>query len=309
VSTWAVDGLQVWLTKCPTPVLLDGGLSTQLATTNISGSLWTAQALMDCPQRIEEAHAAFLRAGSELLITASYQVSRAGFLNAGLTAAQADRALRTSVDLARSAIATTPRTSQQREPLVAASVGPYGAILHDGSEYRGNYEISRQGLRDFHLERLTVVAEAEPDLLALETIPDLREVEVLVELLPEFAHLPATLSCTLRNEHQVSAGQPLVELVEYLTAQVLAIGVNCCDPKLVPGSLERLRSVTDHALIAYPNAGGSWDAASERWQGNLVDAPWNAEMFAGASLVGGCCGTDANDVARLRRQLTQSTLS
>lgn len=318
----SIDGLRAWIAGDPHPVLLDGGLSTQLHGTDISGPLWTARAIMQEPERVRQAHMQFLQAGAEILITGSYQISREGFLRAGYQAIQAEEALRTSVRLAREAIAeamecATPsaipgqRHSQRRTPLVAASIGPYGAILHDGSEYRGGYDLSPGQLRSFHLQRIEILAEAQPDLLVCETIPDLREVEVLLAALTEFAHLATTVSCTVRDDRYVSGGQPIEALAEVVSPQVIALGVNCCAPELVPALLQRLREHTALPLVAYPNAGGTWDAPSEQWitgSGTALQGSFGVAQLADLTsppvdLIGGCCGTDAGDIADLRRSL------
>lgn len=313
----SIDGIRQWIADDPYPVLLDGGLSTQLSCTDISGPLWTARAVLEQPDRVRQAHLDFLLAGAEIVITGSYQISRMGFERAGYRAADADDALRTSVRLAREAIAianvalSTSGRTQRREPLVGASVGPYGAVLHDGSEYRGNYDMSPRQLRSFHLERMDVLAEAQPDLLVLETVPDLREVEVLVDALAEFPHLAATISCTVLDERRVSAGQPIEGLAEFRSPQLLAIGVNCCAPEVVPELMARLAPCTDLPLIAYPNAGSTWEASSERWitaTGHEVPLTDGlvciAELEAPpVDLVGGCCGTPASAIDHLRQHL------
>ncbi|MFM8351605.1 MAG: homocysteine S-methyltransferase [Actinomycetales bacterium] len=310
----SIVGLRAWIAADPRPVLLDGGLSTQLGATDISGPLWTARAVLEAPQRVQQAHGEFLQAGAEILITGSYQVSRLGFTRAGYRTADADHALRNSVALARAAVdryvSSSPTTrTQRREPLVAASVGPYGAILHDGSEYVGNYGVGMRQLRDFHRERVDLLAQAEPDLLAIETIPDLREVTVLVEVLAEYPHLAATVSCTLRDAGHLSAGQRLEELHAFTRDQIVALGVNCCPPELVPAAVGTLRSVTTRSVIAYPNVGATWQASSERWipregitaEGLAAGHAVLAEPVA--DLVGGCCGTQAGDIAELRKHV------
>ena len=308
------DGLHEWIVADRCPVLLDGGLSTQLGVTDISGPLWTARALLEAPDRVRQAHHEFLQAGAELLITGSYQVSRQGFVGAGYRASDADEALRRSVVVARQAVAefdasASKAGTQRRTPLVAASVGPYGAILHDGSEYVGNYGISEGQLREFHRERLDVLAETDADLIAVETIPDLCEVEVIVDLLTEYPHLVATISCTLRDAGHLSAGQRLEALADLGTDQVLALGVNCCSVELIPAAIGHLRTCTDKPVIAYPNGGGLWDASTEQWIPSADGVPgqplWTV-MLPDApvpDLVGGCCGTGAGDIALLRREL------
>ena len=263
------------------PIVLDGGLSTQLTAqgADISGSLWTGRALLEQPGAVRAAHAAFVSAGADVVITASYQLSRSGFEAAGLTGDDADRALTASTRVAREAVASVPGS----RTLVAASVGPYGATLHDGSEYRGRYGLSRAALADFHRERLDVLVASAPDLLAVETIPD------------------GARTC---------AGQPIEEAAAAVAdvGSVVAVGVNCTDPRYVEELVGRLRSASGLSVVAYPNAGGTWDAVTERWagetaepEGALAAAVVQSWRAAGASAVGGCCGTDARTVAALRR--------
>ena len=288
------------------PVVLDGGLSTQLEAQgqDISGSLWTGRALLADPGAVTRAHAAYVAAGADVVITSSYQLSRRGFVDSGLTASEADAALRASTDAARAAVAG----SRAR---VAASVGPYGAILHDGSEYRGRYGRTRQQLADFHRERLEVLAATGPDLLAVETIPDVDEAVALADVLAEHPDLPAWVSFSCVDEAHTCAGQSIEEAVAVATAipNVVAVGVNCTDPRHVGGLVSRMRAVTDLPIVVYPNAGGSWDAATGEWHDAVVAGgvfsaalidQWRA---AGATAVGGCCGTDARAVSAIAQRL------
>lgn len=291
------------------PVVVDGGLSTQLEAQgqDISGSLWTGRVLLADPSAVTRAHEAYVRAGADVVITASYQLSRQGFVEIGLTAAEADAALRASTDAARSAVADSGAR-------VAASVGPYGAILHDGSEYRGRYGRTRQQLADFHRERLDVLADTDPDLLAVETIPDVDEAEALAAVLADHPDLPAWLSFSCVDDAHVCAGQSIEEAMAVASAipTVVAVGVNCTDPRHVGGLVARMRAATDLPIVVYPNAGGMWDAATGEWHdavvaggvfsGALIDQ-WQA---AGATAIGGCCGTDARAISEVARQLAAS---
>ena len=226
---------------------MDGGLATELERRghDLGDALWSARILADDPGEIRAVHQAYLDAGARVVVTASYQVSREGFVEAGRTSPQADAALRTAVEVAREAVA-------DRDALVAASVGPYGAILHDGSEYRGRYGVSHAKLVDFHGERLRVIADSGPDLLAIETIPDLDEVSALVEVLADFSDLPAWLTMSCSDRAQTSAGQPIEDLVGMVagTPSVRAVGVNCTAP--------------EH--VAYPNSGRAWSPTAG-WSG------------------------------------------
>jgi len=284
------------LLATPGVVVIDGGLSTQLEAMGhqLVDSLWTARVLVEDPEVVAGAHRAFVNAGARIVITASYQVSRPGFASVGLTASQADAALRASVEVARAGVAGT-------DALVAASVGPYGAIWHDGSEYRGNYGLDETALARFHAERIEVLVQSKPDALAVETIPDVAEARALATVLP--ADLPSWVCFTARDEASTRAGQPIEEGVAAFADHpgVIAFGVNCTEPMHVPGLLRRIRSVTDLPLVAYPNAGGSWDAASGTWVGprQPISEASRSWVEAGARIIGGCCGTDAKGIAVL----------
>lgn len=278
-------------------VIIDGGMSTQLESMghDISGNLWTARALFESPGAIVDAHRAFVDSGADVLITASYQVSRQGFIEAGLTAQQADESLVRSVELARQASSSAK---------VAASIGPFGAILHDGSEYRGCYGLSRGQLADFHRERIPFLASAQPDYLAIETIPDVLEVQALVDAL-EGNEIPAWITFSAKDGAHTCAGQPIEEAVRAAEAidGITRVGINCTDPVFVPELIDRIRATTTLPVIVYPNAGGTWDAATGLWNGVTIDdIARNATEWVkhGASWVGGCCGTDAKAIAAIR---------
>lgn len=284
------------LLAAPGVAVIDGGLSTQLESMgyHLNDPLWTARALLDDPDAVVAAHRAFVEAGARIVITASYQVSRIGFQAVGLRPGQADEALQASIEVARRAVDGT-------DALVAASVGPYGAIVHDGSEYRGDYGLDEGLLAAFHAERIEVLTQAAPDLIAVETIPDVVEARALAQVLP--AGLPAWVCFTAKDDASLRAGQAIEEAIAVVAGQpsVIAVGVNCTEPVHVPGLLRRIRSVTDLPLVAYPNAGGSWDATHRAWLGpkQPIEQSARAWVAAGAQIVGGCCGTDADDIASL----------
>jgi homocysteine S-methyltransferase len=281
------------------PLLLDGGLATQLEAqgSDISGALWSAALLKTDPEAIMRATRAYLDAGADIVASASYQASRRGFASIGLSAGEADDLMRLSVDLTRKArdeyLADDP--GRDFEPLVAASIGPYGAILHDGSEYRGDYAISTGELHDFHAERLTVFDDSGADVLALETIPSDTEARVLAELLSR-CRTPAWVSFSCRDEGHISDGTPIEVAAAYFQRHttVLAVGINCTPPQFVPDLLRRVHSVLPElVLMAYPNSGETYNAAEETWTGTVtpLDCAAAAEEWiaAGAKLVGGCC--------------------
>jgi len=276
--------------------IIDGGLSTELAAAghDLSDHLWSARLLRDEPQAIVDAHAAFLRAGATVSTTASYQATFDGFARSGIDRAETEKLLTRSVELARQANDETGVPG-----LVAASVGPYGAMLADGSEYRGNYGLSVADLVRFHRPRMEVLAAAGPDLFALETVPDVVEAEALLLALDGLG-VPAWLSFTAAGT-TTRAGQPLAAafgLARGVDA-IVAVGVNCCDPADVGPALALART-SGKPLIAYPNSGEEWDATAREWTG--AAGTWLAEAPSwGADWLGGCCRVTPADIAELAR--------
>jgi homocysteine S-methyltransferase len=268
-------------------VIIDGGLSNALADRGhvLADDLWTARLLRDAPQEIVAVHRAYFDAGAQVATTASYQASVPGFVAAGLSEAEAERLIVRSVELAREAAFGYPGAQ------VAASVGPYGAVLGDGSEYRGRYGLTATQLRDFHRPRLELLLSAGPDILAVETIPDIDEAAVLAELIDEYKTL-AWLSYTI-SDGLTRAGQPLEDAFAVAAGidSIMAAGVNCCAPADVLSAIEIAVSASGKPAIAYPNAGETWDADNHQWVGTssydlgLVPS-WRA---AGAVHLGGCC--------------------
>ena len=253
------------------PIVLDGGLSTALEEqgADLVGALWTARLLGEEPERIAAAHRAYFLAGAQVATTASYQASLEGLRRRGTTT-------RPPGAWSRSACGSpaTSATSWPTRPglLVAASVGPYGAFLADGSEYRGRYGVPASRLRDFHAPRLELLAAAGPDLFAVETIPDSDEAEVLVPLLDELG-VPAWFSYSVRGD-TTCAGQPLADAYAVLagSSAVVAAGVNCSDQDDVLGAVTAAVAATGRPAVAYPNRGGSWDADAKQWAyGDPVD--------------------------------------
>lgn len=265
--------------------ILDGGLSNALEDRghDLASSLWTARLLVDAPGEIAEVHRAYYDAGAQVATTASYQAP--------------DELLGRSVRLARAV-----RDERSEDGLlVAASVGPYGASLADGSEYRGRYGVPRTTLRDFHARRIELLVEAGPDLLAVETIPDADEAEVLVPLLAEVG-VPAWFSYSVDGD-RTRAGQPLTEAYAVLAGSptLVAAGVNCARPADVLGAVTTAVAATGLPAVAYPNRGEDWDPAAKQWvgTGGLPLDLARSWVAAGASYVGGCCRVGPAEIRAL----------
>ncbi|MEU3691840.1 homocysteine S-methyltransferase [Streptomyces narbonensis] len=280
------------------PLVLDGGLSNQLEAQgcDLSDALWSARLLADGPEQIEAAHAAYVRAGARVVTTASYQATFEGFARRGVDRAGAARLLVRSVELAREAAERVGA-----EVWVAASVGPYGAMLADGSEYRGRYGLSVRELERFHRPRIEVLAAAGPDVLALETVPDAEEAEALLRAV-DGCGVPVWLSYTV-DGGRTRAGQELAEAFAVAAGsdQVVAVGINCCDPEGVGSAVELAVAVTGKPAVVYPNSGERWDAGARGWRGDGTFDPSRAAAWAGAGarLIGGCCRVGPSLVAEL----------
>ncbi|MFJ3479293.1 homocysteine S-methyltransferase [Streptomyces microflavus] len=285
------------------PVLLDGGLSNQLEAQgcDLSDALWSARLLADAPEQIEAAHLAYLRSGAQVLITASYQATFEGFGRHGIGPERTGALLARSVELARRAAGAARRADPGREVWVAASVGPYGAMLADGSEYRGRYGLTVRELERFHRPRMAALAEAEPDVLALETVPDVNEAEAVVRVAEETG-LPVWLSYSVAGG-RTRAGQPLEEAFAVAAGReaVVAVGVNCCDPAEAEEAVRVAVAVTGKPAVVYPNSGEGWDAGGRGWTGRSTFDPGRVRAWtrAGARLVGGCCRVGPDRIKEL----------
>ena len=290
-------------------LVLDGGLGSELERKgcDLSHELWSARVLLEEPERVAEVHRDYLNAGAECISTATYQISSLGFRRAGLTEAQAESALRDAVKLAKQVRDDYKRT-HGRCALVAASIGPYGAILADGSEFHGNYPLSFADLVAFHAPRMAVLAATEPDLFACETIPSLLEARAVLASLRRTSGARAWFTFTCKDELHVAHGEDLAECVQELERdpQVMAVGVNCTAPRWITGLVRVLQSTTRKPIVVYPNSGRRWDAAARHWIGasHLDPAVMVPEWRrAGAQWIGGCCGTTPEDIASIHHML------
>ncbi|MEQ1904089.1 MAG: homocysteine S-methyltransferase [Pirellulaceae bacterium] len=297
-------------------VVLDGGLATELERQghDLNHELWSARLLLTDPGAIRNAHKTYLEAGAMCITTASYQASIPGLVAAGIPEAQARKLLRDSVSIAQGAVADfIGRPCGQGEidrPIVAASIGPYGAFLADGSEYRGHYGISLDELRNFHAERLDVICQAQTDLLACETIPSAQEAEVLRDLLVESTDAMAWVSFSCVDGEHICDGTPIKECAALFEncQQVFAIGVNCTAPRYVRSLIEKIRAAAPtKRVVVYPNSGQVYNAQGRTWTGLSTAADFGELakewLDAGATLIGGCCQTGPAHIRAIREAL------
>ena len=295
------------------PLIIDGGLSTQLEAQgcDISNALWSASLLLDEPRAIVAASRAFLDAGAECIATVSYQASREGFAKRDLSTDEADRLMELSVELALQArdgfLGAHPDTALT--PLIAGSIGPYGAVRHDGSEYHGHYGVSAEVLQEFHAARLRLFDASATDVLACETIPSMLEARVLAELLAA-CDSPSWVSFSCPDARHISDGTPVEDAAALFRdhPKVLAVGLNCTPPQYAAELVGRFRdAVPDKTIIVYPNSGETWVAETGEWTGTAspIDFAQAASTWvaAGAGIVGGCCRTTPAHIVAIVRAL------
>ncbi len=297
-------------------MVLDGAFGTELARRGFdtNDELWSAKALFEKPELVKAVHYDYFTAGADISISASYQATVEGFEKKGFAREEAKELIRRSVQLVKEAgeaywQAKSP-TERRPKPLAAASVGPYGAFLADGSEYRGDYGASRAELADFHAERLDILISARPDILACETLPLFAEAEAILDDLRRYPEAGAWISFSCRDEAHTCGGDEIADCARFLDKhpQVAAIGVNCTAPQHVAGLIRRIREQTEKPVVVYPNTGETYDAVTKTWHGSATPYHDFVRQWyeAGARLIGGCCRTTPEDIrgiAELRQSL------
>ncbi len=280
------------------PILLDGGLSNELEKQgcNLNHKLWSAKMLETTPEAIIEAHLAYLNSGAQCIITSSYQASIPGFMAIGYDRTTAETLILKSIELAEEAIKRfmTSRFNVTK-PFIAASIGPYGAYLADGSEYNGNYGISDEKLREFHLPRIRILDCSNADFFACETIPNFQEAKVIAEILKE-TKKSAWMSFSCKDEHHLNDGTDIEECTAFFAKhpKVFAIGVNCTAPKYISGLITSIKKRSGlKKIVVYPNSGEVYNAESKTWIGladpNLFAAMAKEWLELGSDILGGCC--------------------
>ncbi len=307
-------------------VVLDGAFGTEIARRGFDtrDDLWAAKALFVKPEIVKAVHRDYFEAGADVCTSASYQATVEGFESKGFTRSQAAELIRLSVRLVQQARKEFLENRQRKSgssvlnerrpyPMAAASVGPYGAYLADGSEYTGAYSADRHELADFHAERLALLLETEPDILACETLPLFREAEAILDELKKHPEAQAWISFTCKDTRSTSGGDKIADCARFLDRepQVAAIGVNCTAPEYVADLIREIRAHTEKPVAVYPNSGETYDASGKNWKGEAQPFAAYVRTWydAGARLIGGCCRTTPEDikgVAALRKNLLKS---
>ncbi|MBZ4025597.1 homocysteine S-methyltransferase [Ligilactobacillus salivarius] len=285
-------------------VVLDGAMSTPLerlgADTN--NDLWTAKALIDNEELVYEVHKMYFEAGADLIITDTYQANVQAFEKVGYSEKEARNLIKKAVKIAQKA-RDDYKNKTGKHNYIAGTIGPYGAYLANGSEYRGDYELSTKEYQQFHLPRIEELATTGVDILAIETQPKLDEVLAILELLKEkYPQQKVYVSYTLSDDDTISDGTPLPRAIHALEdySQVIAVGINCVKLELVEPALKNMKEITDKHLIVYPNSSAVYDPKSKTWSQPKTSATFE-ELIpnwyeAGARIIGGCCTTGPKEI-------------
>ena len=296
--------------------ILDGALGTQIQKNghDVNDSLWSAKFLNEDTSVIKKVHKQYLEAGADCIITSSYQASLEGFLEKGFSKEKAIELIKLSINIAKEARDEFWETFEDKQtrvkPLVAASIGPYGAYLADGSEYSGDYKISDEELKDFHKKRLEIIVETNPDILACETIPLLKEAKIISDLLKQYPHITSWITFSAKNENYTNAGDDIKECMTYLNTQehISAVGINCTAPQYIPMLIENIKSVCSKPIVIYPNGGSRYNPITKLWERGELSAQDFAKLAnlwytKGATVIGGCCETTPNEIEYIRKTL------
>ncbi len=296
-------------------LLLDGALGTRLQEKgfDINDSLWSAKFLNENPKALQDIHTEYLNAGADCIITSTYQASIEGFVKKGFDEKTSRNLLILSINLAKEArdkFWKENRSQNRIKPLVAASIGPYGAYLADGSEYSGNYKISDEELKEFHKNRLKIVAKTNPDIFAVETIPSFKEAKIICELLKPYKDISSWISFSAKDSSFTNAGDDIETCAKYLDLQehISAIGINCTSPQYISSLINKIKKSSSKNVVVYPNGGAKYNPITKQWESSPTDEKEFAKMAnlwknEGANIIGGCCQTGPKEIKELRKTL------
>lgn len=310
------DFLPAMTTKIKYPLILDGGLSNVLESfgCDLNQELWSAKMLIDQPELIKRAHLAYLEAGAQCITSSSYQATLSGFERIGLNRSDATKMMIKSIELADEARSVFIKKNNQSESIfLAASIGPYGAFLADGSEYRGDYRISDIELREFHAEKIRILESTNVDFLAFETIPSLQEIQILSELISQ-SKKQCWISFSCRDSEFLNDGSKIIDALKICTStnNLFALGVNCTAPKYISSIIKKIRPlVQDKKIIIYPNSGEIYLPESKSWKGisdpDIFQKMASEWLDLGVDIIGGCCRIGPDHITKLSQSLGNYT--
>ena len=265
--------LEETLKKTGGILVIDGSMATALEGLgcDLNNSLWTAKALERQPELVKQVHLDYFRAGADCGITCSYQATIPGLRKNGCSEAEAEALIVRSVEIFNEVRENWWQNEGKAQgrvyPLCLAGIGPYGAYLANGAEYRGRYGVSKEVLRQFHARRMELLWNAGADLLLIETQPSLQEA-LLETNLAEQMGADYWVSFTCGDDTHTWEGDDIRDCAKALSENhphLKMIGVNCVAPHLVSGLVEKLKASCDLPIGVYPNSGETYDPITKTW--------------------------------------------
>lgn len=278
--------------------VIDGAMSTALEELgyNTQSELWTAAAIIDRPDLIYKVHFNYLKAGADLIMTDTYQANIDAFKKLGYSEPESKGFISHAVKIAQQA-----RDDYEKETgkhaYIIGTVGPYGAYLADGNEYRGDYNLSFDEYKSFYYEKIKLIINAGADVIGIETQPKLSETKAILSIIHTLSPIPVYVSFTLKDATHISEGIKLSRAVANVAIDpyVSAIGVNCTKLEIVESALHIMKKVTKKPLIIYPNTSAKYNIKTKKWTKSSNSKDFKDYIIkwynAGAQLIGGCCTT------------------
>jgi S-methylmethionine-dependent homocysteine/selenocysteine methylase len=284
------------------PNILDGAMGSLLDERGIDTTLllWSARALLDAPEAVLQIHHDYLQAGAQVLTTNTFRTHRRSLAKAVL-GDQSAELTHLAVDLARQAVESSPGASENL-------VGVAGSISPLEDCYRPDLAPDYDEALAEHREMARDLADAGVDLLLVETMPAWPEAQAALTAALATG-LPVWFSLHTREPGVLLAGDPLEEAFAGLNIWPDAMLINCIPAERAEADVRALRAIVPAAIPigVYANT-GHVDPVKGWSTEDRIDPERYAELAArwfeaGASIIGGCCGTTPAHIAALATTL------
>ena len=285
--------------------LLDGSLSYPLEKQgyNLNKKLWTGDALINDPNVIKKVHKDYLIAGVDFISTSTYQISYNVLEAMDYSLNEIKDVFKRSVNLVEQAI---QETNIKRKIKIVGSYGPYGASLSNGSEYTGKYDTSDNIIMDYHIKNMNIIKELDIDIILYETIPCLREIEILSKLVEEYKK-EVWVSFTCNKDLEFRDGSSIIKACKILSSieVISTIGINCFSPLLAEKAIKKLKDNSNKKILIYPNSGEIYNNKDKDWYGEkYFDSSMIKRWLAlSPDIIGGCCRVGFEDIKNMRKEI------
>ena len=285
--------------------LLDGSLSYPLEKQgyDLNKKLWTGDALINDPNVIKKIHKDYLVAGVDFISTSTYQISYRVLKEMGYNLNEIKDIFKRSVDLVQDAI---EETKIKRKVKIVGSYGPFGASLSDGSEYTGKYKTSDEIIMSYHIDNMNIIKELDIDIVLYETIPCLREIEILSKVVEEYKK-EVWISFTCNKDLEFRDGTSIMKACKILSSieNISTIGINCFSPLLAEKAIKKLKKNSNKKILIYPNSGEIYNNKDKDWYGekyfdNSMIKKW---LALSPDIIGGCCRVGFEDIQNMRKEI------